>query len=1042
MSGMGWRKLGKRVGIVRSKTSTGEPGDISAEFISLKTNLKRTREGLQSVLTDVNAMQVAGQAYIACLKRLHASVMGFSRESGVASLVGDPFLKLFSETETFLIETLDSLLNANAKMISDPMERLLEEIEIAREYKLKTYKAQTERARLAERVSALSTTKKVDVAQKKFLQAQHAHQASNHQYKVLEKETINRMTDVKQSTRFSVTNSLVWILQTYDSHMSNSHIALEAVRGKVSEYREEVDRKRDAFEGRKKARDMEAASKRRLHEAEQGTMTPEHFETLVSSMRAPAEPVRYTGEGLLCKAERVISMGLGQITPGIVYVTNYRLMFVPYQADGAVAGDGGLAAAAGVAGGGGGGAAAAAGGAAGGMPGARRSYEEHKAAPPMPARPGGRMPPAGRGTRMGGPPRFAPAAAGGPPRFSPAAAAGRGGAPPLPARVPPRGRGGFPMGGRSPAAGGAGGGAPRPAWMAAAAGVRHSGGSSSSAAGGAGAAGMRPPSFVPPRRGVPPSPPSGGAAGGAVPPMGGAGVGAAASRSHGRRTSVDNCSVPDCALSKTRGVFCMAHDETSEGVSVGFTVPLMSITKMEAYEDKDLLALWCKDLTAHTLSFRYSSSRLPTLMSNFSPFVWSIENIFAFYYRLSTAVSPSEDGWNIYEPREEFRRVGVPNSTWRLTEVNKRYGLAPSYPALLAVPARMSDDEVIEGARFRSKQRLPALCWHWPWGDSSVGIVRCSQPLVGLSRARSEYDERLLSLVADTSRTRGLYITDARPQLNALGNVAKGGGWEDVEAYVDSKIVFMGIENIHAVRNSFVKLHGSLCKDITMAAARSLDSWVSHIEPQLQREDDDTKWFYNMSTCLAGAVRVAQMIDEERTSVVVHCSDGWDRTSQLTSLAQLMLDPYYRTMVGFEVLVEKEWLSFGHKFARRCGHGPERSKNDDSQRSPIFVQWLDCVHQMLVQYPTAFQFNSFFLETILHHVYSCRFGTFLCDNERERYERKLKAKTVSLWSDLNRHTEVFLNKSYETLERTLYPLSDVSRLKLWKFYWRQWVKTG
>lgn len=36
---------------------------------------------------------------------------------------------------------------------------------------------------------------------------------------------------------------------------------------------------------------------------------------------------------------------------------------------------------------------------------------------------------------------------------------------------------------------------------------------------------------------------------------------------------------------------------------------------------------------------------------------------------------------------------------------------------------------------------------------------------------------------------------------------------------------------------------------------------------------------------------------------------------KLTALSMLMLDGYYRTLKGFEVLVEKEWCSFGHKFA-------------------------------------------------------------------------------------------------------------------------------
>lgn len=60
-----------------------------------------------------------------------------------------------------------------------------------------------------------------------------------------------------------------------------------------------------------------------------------------------------------------------------------------------------------------------------------------------------------------------------------------------------------------------------------------------------------------------------------------------------------------------------------------------------------------------------------------------------------------------------------------------------------------------------------------------------------------------------------------------------------------------------------------------------------------------------------------------------------------------MLDPYYRTIKGFEVLIEKEWLSFGHKFAQRVGHGEDR--HSDTDRSPVFLQFMDCVWQMTQQ---------------------------------------------------------------------------------------------
>uniref|UniRef100_A0A1A9UNK5 Myotubularin phosphatase domain-containing protein n=1 Tax=Glossina austeni TaxID=7395 RepID=A0A1A9UNK5_GLOAU len=106
--------------------------------------------------------------------------------------------------------------------------------------------------------------------------------------------------------------------------------------------------------------------------------------------------------------------------------------------------------------------------------------------------------------------------------------------------------------------------------------------------------------------------------------------------------------------------------------------------------------------------------------------------------------------------------------------------------------------------------------------------------------------------------------------------------------------------------------------------------------------------------------------------------------AQLTALAMLLLDPYYRTFRGFE----KELASFGHKFQQRIGHGDNR--HSDADRSPVFLQFIDCVWQVSQQFPNAFEFNEHLLITIIDHLYSCRFGTFLCNTESERVAEDMK----------------------------------------------------
>ena len=60
--------------------------------------------------------------------------------------------------------------------------------------------------------------------------------------------------------------------------------------------------------------------------------------------------------------------------------------------------------------------------------------------------------------------------------------------------------------------------------------------------------------------------------------------------------------------------------------------------------------------------------------------------------------------------------------------------------------------------------------------------------------------------------------------------------------------------------------------------------------------------------------------------MLVQEGGGADRVAQVVALAQLLIDPFYRTVHGFGLLVEKEFVSFGHPFLRRMGYDREKSK--------------------------------------------------------------------------------------------------------------------
>lgn len=54
------------------------------------------------------------------------------------------------------------------------------------------------------------------------------------------------------------------------------------------------------------------------------------------------------------------------------------------------------------------------------------------------------------------------------------------------------------------------------------------------------------------------------------------------------------------------------------------------------------------------------------------------------------------------------------------------------------------------------------------------------------------------------------------------------------------------------------------------------------------------------------------------------------------------------------------------------------------------------------QFPGYFEFNTRYLLLLSEHIYSCRFGTLLCDSEREReVEAGVRQRTYCLWEYLD-----------------------------------------
>ncbi|CAG8435446.1 9144_t:CDS:2 [Ambispora gerdemannii] len=441
-------------------------------------------------------------------------------------------------------------------------------------------------------------------------------------------------------------------------------------------------------------------------------------------------------------------------------------------------------------------------------------------------------------------------------------------------------------------------------------------------------------------------------------------------------------------------------------------------------------------------------------------------------------------GWSKgYRIQKEFERMSMNLESWCIASVNDDFTLSPTYPQDFILPSKILKTSSVDSdssqspsypgtsvasqptsiffrnlARFRSRARFPVICWK----KGLHVLMRSGQPMTGFLGSRGFEDELLIreviravndeqsNIIAASklnSQEKGkipygqipkmsgkqcnskvsmkICILDARGYAAALSNGCGGGGYENAENYpTNTSLSFLGLSNIHAISSS----HDALLRAISANSTSS--NWYSGLE--------STGWFTHVTELLKAAGGpdgvIGKIIDED-ASVLVHCTDGWDRTTQLVSLAQIMLDPFYRTIKGLQVLIEKEWIAFGHPFRARgdlpntllssdprkhnsnnssSGIGIQEPANIQSAPAPVFLLFLTCVHLIVKQFPSAFEYNDFLLLCLARAgAGNSPFGDFLCNSECERDYLRLRERTTSIWGWVKERKQWFRNAGYQ-----------------------------
>ncbi|XP_043260990.1 myotubularin-related protein 10-B isoform X2 [Colletes gigas] len=424
----------------------------------------------------------------------------------------------------------------------------------------------------------------------------------------------------------------------------------------------------------------------------------------------------------------------------------------------------------------------------------------------------------------------------------------------------------------------------------------------------------------------------------------------------------------------------------------------------------------CKNLRTWSFSFKFSpigdgQKLLRALLHHAFPsrhqLLFAYDYREAYYSSLDKGVRLFRDLSDWINELERTISNEKHRKFWRLSTANVDFKLCRSLSRYIIVPASITDSQLMVAAMHFQGNRPPI----WSWSSiHGAALVKMSE----------------LSLLATK-----------RMQENIM--------FENVRKSHPRKREPVVLELNKHVSVKFIAV--AFSKFANLCSPENIRQfWLQ--DNNFYSLVENTKWLKCVSYCLQKAVEACEHLHLERS--VILQGAGTDICCIVSSLVQLLLDPYFRTINGFQSLLQKEWVAGGHPFCDRLGH----IAKSNSEKSPLLLLYLDCVWQLSQQFPGEFEFTETYLTTLWDAAHVSIFDTFIFNCEKDRVAAATEPSKPllvyrSVWDWREQFSEqdilLFYNPLYNfcesdaTKKTIIKPRYNIASLELWTQCYFRWI---